>query len=134
MAAQKRPDQLDSPVLPVIFRHVGRAQVWVYRKTGGRIGGKWRVGAGFRKPVPTLLLDHRGRKSGKLFTIPLLYIRDGSDVVIVASQGGRADNPQWYRNLLANPDNPRTDRHTANSRARRDRGPGGAGEVVAQAH
>jgi len=104
MAAQKRPDQLDSPVLPVIFRHVGRAQVWIYRKTGGRIGGKWRVGAGFRKPVPTLLLDHRGRKSGKLFTVPLLYIHDGADVVIVASQGGRPEHPQWYRNLVANPD------------------------------
>ena len=104
MAPQKRPDQIDSPVLPVIFRHVGRAQVWVYRKTGGRIGGKWRVGAGFRKPVPTLLLDHRGRKSGRLFTVPLLYLRDGADVVVVASQGGRAEHPQWYRNLVADPD------------------------------
>ena len=104
MAAQKRPDQLDSPVLPVIFRHVGRAHVWLYRKTGGRIGGKWRIGAGFRKPVPTLLLDHRGRKSGTLFTVPLLYIRDGADVVIVGSQGGRAEHPQWYRNLVAAPD------------------------------
>lgn len=104
MAAQKRPDQLDSPVLPVIFRHVGRAQVWLYRKTGGRIGGRWRIGAGFRKPVPTLLLEHRGRKSGKQFTVPLLYVVDGADVVIVASQGGRPENPQWYRNLVANPD------------------------------
>jgi deazaflavin-dependent oxidoreductase (nitroreductase family) len=104
VAAQKRPDQLDSPILPVIFRHVGRAQVWIYRKTGGRIGGKWRVGAGFRKPVPTLLLDHVGRKSGTSFTVPLLYVRDGADVVVVASQGGRPEHPQWYRNLVANPD------------------------------
>jgi deazaflavin-dependent oxidoreductase (nitroreductase family) len=104
VAAQKRPNQLDSPILPVIFRHVGRAQVWLYRKTGGRIGGKWRVGAGFRKPVPTLLLDHVGRKSGTSFTVPLLYVRDGADVVVVASQGGRPEHPQWYRNLVANPD------------------------------
>jgi deazaflavin-dependent oxidoreductase (nitroreductase family) len=104
MTAPKRPGQLDSAVLPVVFRHAGRAQVWIYRKTGGRIGGKWRIGAGFRKPVPTLLLEHRGRKSGKLFTVPLLYLRDGDDVVIVASQGGRPENPQWYRNLVANPD------------------------------
>ncbi len=103
MAAQKRPDQLDSPLLPVIFPHVGRAQVWVYRKTGGRIGGKWRVGAGFRKPVPTLLLDHVGRTSGRSFTVPLLYLRDGADVVVVASQGGRPEHPQWYRNLVADP-------------------------------
>lgn len=104
MAAPKRPDQLDSPVLPVVFRHVGRAQVWIYRRTGGRIGGKWRIGAGFRKPVPTLLLEHRGRKTGKQFTVPLLYIRDADDVVVVASQGGRPENPQWFRNLVADPD------------------------------
>lgn len=104
MAAQKRPGQLDSPVLPVIFRYVGRAQVWIYRKTGGRIGGKWRVGAGFRKPVPTLLLDHVGRKSGTTFTVPLLYVHDGNNIVVVASQGGRPEHPQWYRNLVATPD------------------------------
>ncbi len=67
---------------------------------GGRVGGKWRIGAGFRKPVPTLLLEHRGRKSGKVFVTPLLYMLDGANVVIVPSQGGRADDPQWYRNLV----------------------------------
>lgn len=101
MAAPQRPKQLDSPLLPKIFKAVGKAHVWVYRRTGGRVGGKWRVGAGFRKPVPTLLLEHRGRKSGKVFVTPLLYLRDGPDVVIVASQGGRAEHPQWFRNLVA---------------------------------
>lgn len=102
-AAPKRPGQLDSPLLPKIFRVMSRAQVWVYRKTNGRIGGKWRIGAGFRKPVPTLLLEHRGRKSGKVFTTPLLYLADGPDLVVVASQGGLPKNPQWYRNLVAEP-------------------------------
>jgi F420H(2)-dependent quinone reductase len=101
---QERPKQLDSPLLPKIFKYAGKARGWVYRRTGGMIGGKWRIGAGFRKPVPTLLLEHRGRKSGKVFVAPLLYMFDGADVVIVASQGGRADDPQWYRNLVANPD------------------------------
>ena len=101
---QERPRQLDSPLLPKIFKYAGKAHVWVYRKTGGRIGGKWRIGAGFRKPVPTLLLEHRGRKSGKVFVTPLLYMRDGDDVVVVASQGGRPEHPQWYRNLVADPD------------------------------
>lgn len=104
MTAPKRPAQLDSPLLPKIFKVVGKGHVWVYRRTGGRIGGKWRIGAGFRKPVPTMLLEHRGRKSGKVFVTPLLYMRDGEDVVIVASQGGRPEHPQWYRNLVANPD------------------------------
>jgi deazaflavin-dependent oxidoreductase (nitroreductase family) len=104
MAPPSRPKQLDSPVLPKIFKYVGKAHVWVYRRTGGRVGGTWRVGAGFRKPVPTMLLEHRGRKSGRVFVTPLLYMRDGADVVIVASQGGRAEHPQWYRNLVANPE------------------------------
>lgn len=102
--APKRPKQLDSPLLPLIFRYAGRAQVWVFRKTGGRIGSKWRIGAGFRNPVPTLLLEHRGRKSGKVFVSPLLYMEDGADVIVVASQGGRPQNPQWYWNLVADPD------------------------------
>ncbi|WP_086007892.1 nitroreductase family deazaflavin-dependent oxidoreductase [Nocardia concava] len=99
-----RPAQLDSPVLPKIFKHVGKAQVWLYRRTGGRIGGKWRIGAGFRKPVPTLLLEHRGRKTATVYTVPLLYITDGPDIVVVASQGGLPKHPQWYRNLVAHPD------------------------------
>jgi deazaflavin-dependent oxidoreductase (nitroreductase family) len=104
MSTPKRPQQLDSPLLPKIFRFVGNLQVWIYRRTNGRIGGKWRVGAGLRKPVQTLLLDHRGRKSGTLYTVPLLYMNDGPNVIIVASQGGRRENPQWYRNLVADPD------------------------------
>ncbi|WP_422743653.1 nitroreductase family deazaflavin-dependent oxidoreductase [Mycobacterium sp. WMMD1722] len=102
--APKRPKQLDSPLLPKVFKAVGKAHVWVYRRTGGRVGGKWRIGAGFRKPVPTMLLEHRGRKSGTLFVTPLLYLRDGADIVVVASQGGRPEHPQWYRNLVAHPD------------------------------
>ncbi|MER5451010.1 nitroreductase family deazaflavin-dependent oxidoreductase [Streptomyces sp. NPDC002766] len=99
-----RPRQLDSPLLPKIFKYASRAQVWAYRRTRGRLGGKWRIAAGFRKPVPVLLLDHRGRKSGRLHTTPLLYMHDGADTVVVASQGGLPKHPQWYLNLRAHPD------------------------------
>ncbi|MCW2785770.1 MAG: nitroreductase [Marmoricola sp.] len=99
-----KPDGLDSPIVPKILKYAGRAHVRVYRLTGGRIGGKWRIGAGWKKPVPTLLLDHVGRKSGRAFTTPLLYLVDGPDVVVVASQGGLPTNPQWYGNLMASPE------------------------------
>ncbi|MFC7495179.1 MULTISPECIES: nitroreductase/quinone reductase family protein [unclassified Nocardioides] len=99
-----RPDGLDSPVTAKIIKYMARAQVRVFRLTNGRIGSKWRIGAGFRKPVPTLLLQHVGRRSGTTFTTPLLYLQDGRDLVIVASQGGLPKNPQWYPNLVANPD------------------------------
>ncbi len=76
----------------------------VFKLTNGRIGSKWRIGAGFKKPVPTLLLEHVGRKSGTTFTTPLLYLEHGSDVVLVGSQGGLPKDPQWVANLRANPD------------------------------
>lgn len=101
---KKKPEGLDSPIVPKVLKYAGKAHVRVYRLTRGRIGGKWRIGAGWKKPVPTLLLDHVGRKSGRQFTTPLLYLLDGPNVVIVASQGGLPKNPQWYANLMATPE------------------------------
>ena len=98
-----RPKGLDSPVVPKLIKAMSRGNVWLYRRTNGRLGGKWRVGAGFRKPVPVCLLTHKGRKSGREFTAPLLFLRDGDRVVLVASQGGLPSDPQWYRNVVADP-------------------------------
>ncbi|MFC9877551.1 nitroreductase family deazaflavin-dependent oxidoreductase [Nocardia salmonicida] len=100
---KNQPKGLNAPMTTRIIRYGSRAQAWIYRRTNGRVGGNWRIGAGFRKPVPTLLLEHRGRKSGKIFAAPLLYLVDGQDLVIVGSQGGLANHPQWYLNLLADP-------------------------------
>nr|WP_038171754.1 nitroreductase family deazaflavin-dependent oxidoreductase [Tomitella biformata] len=102
--AQKRPAQLDSALVGPSIKYMAKVNTWLYKRTGGRIGGKWRIGAGLRKPVPTLLLEHRGRKSGKTFTAPLLYLVDGPDIVVVASQGGLPKNPQWFHNVVATPD------------------------------
>src|SRR5918995_3580436 len=105
MTTSKRPARLlDSPIFTTVSRYIGKAHTSIYRRTGGRVGGNLRLGAGFRKPAPTLLLEHRGSKSGKTFVSPLLYITDHSNVIVVASALGRTDNPQWYRNLLAHPD------------------------------
>jgi len=101
---EEKPEGLDSPVTVKVIKYMARAQVRVFKLTNGRVGSKWRIGAGFRKPVPTLLLDHVGRKSGTTFTTPLLYLEDGPNLVIVASQGGLPKNPQWYPNLVAHPD------------------------------
>jgi F420H(2)-dependent quinone reductase len=50
-----------------------------------------------------LLLTTRGRATGKAHTVPLLYLRDGDTLVVVASWGGRPRDPDWYRNLVAEP-------------------------------
>ncbi|EHB49895.1 hypothetical protein MycrhDRAFT_5282 [Mycolicibacterium rhodesiae JS60] len=102
MALQK-PKQLNSRFVLVASRFLSRAHTLTYRISRGRLGANLRVGAGFRKPAPTLLLDHVGRKSGRRFTTPLVYMRDGADIVVVASAAGRDKNPQWYYNLLAHP-------------------------------
>ena len=100
----ERPKNLNAPISKKALKLMSRIQVRVFKLTNGRVGRNWRVGAGFRKPVPTLLLEHVGRKSGTTFTTPLLYLDDPPNVVIVASVGGMKKHPQWYRNLMANPD------------------------------
>ncbi|MBL7492642.1 nitroreductase family deazaflavin-dependent oxidoreductase [Frankia sp. AgB1.9] len=101
---QERPGGLDSPSTARVIKYMAKAQVRVFTLTNGRVGSNWRVGAGFRRPVPTLLLEHVGRTSGRRFTTPLLYLDDDPNLVVVASQGGLPRNPQWYANLLAHPD------------------------------
>ena len=91
------PNKLVDASWPVLRRLMG-GHAALYRATGGRIGS-YVPGAG-----PMLLLDHVGAKSGKQRTIPLLYAKDGDDLVIVASKGGHPKNPAWYHNLRANPD------------------------------
>ncbi|MGN0065238.1 MAG: nitroreductase/quinone reductase family protein, partial [Nocardioides sp.] len=100
---QARPDGLDSPHTVTAIKYMAKVQVRLFKLTNGRIGSKWRVGAGFSKPVQTLLLEHVGRRSGTRFTTPLLYLVDGDDLVVVASQGGLPKNPQWFANLMAHP-------------------------------
>jgi len=53
---------------------------------------------------PMLLLDHVGAKSGRRRTTPLAYLKDGENLVIVASKGGHPRNPAWFHNLRAHPD------------------------------
>ena len=45
-----------------------------------------------------------GRKSGKEHTVPLLYLPDGENLVVVGSNGGTATHPAWWLNLTANPE------------------------------
>jgi deazaflavin-dependent oxidoreductase (nitroreductase family) len=54
--------------------------------------------------VPSLLLTTTGRKSGEKFIFPLYYGETGNSYIIVASKGGAADHPSWYKNLVVNPE------------------------------
>jgi len=52
---------------------------------------------------PVLILTTRGAKTGEKRETPLVYSRDGDDIVIVASMGGAPAHPAWYHNIVANP-------------------------------
>jgi deazaflavin-dependent oxidoreductase (nitroreductase family) len=68
----------------------------LFRRTGGRFITWW-FGA------PVLTLQVKGRKSGKLLDIPLVYATHPDGWVVVAANGGAKRDPQWARNLRAAP-------------------------------
>lgn len=67
-----------------------------YRVTRGIIGGNL-LG------IQMLLLTTTGRRSGQDRTLPLAYVEEGDDLVVVASNGGAERAPAWWLNLQANP-------------------------------
>jgi deazaflavin-dependent oxidoreductase (nitroreductase family) len=81
-----------------LLNRLTAGHILLYRATGGRLGQR------IPGLPPMLLLDHVGAKSGTRRTVPLLYIEDGPNVVIVASKGGHPKHPAWFHNLRANPD------------------------------
>lgn len=67
----------------------------VYERSGGRIGAWF--------GLPTLLLTVVGRKSGQLYSTPLVYFEDKGSYIVVGSDGAARRDPQWWRNLAVNP-------------------------------
>lgn len=77
-----------------------------YLASGGTDGHMYRVSPpGYGEMVvPSLLLTTRGRTSGEKFIFPLFYGRTGRSPFVVASKGGAAEHPGWYKNILAHPE------------------------------
>ncbi len=97
MPAKPPPKGLNAPTTKRIIKWMSRATTWIYQKTDGKIGGKFLQGA------PVALLTTTGRKTGEPRVSPLLFWREGNRIVLIASQGGAANNPMWYLNLKASP-------------------------------
>jgi len=85
-------------IASVAIRYMSRLNKFLYRLSGGKILGTWMRGGAIG------ILGHRGRKSGQMFTSPLVYMPDGQRLVVIASKGGMSKHPLWYLNLQANPD------------------------------
>ncbi len=71
---------------------LGRVHQAVIRASGGRVLGRV---AG----MPVLLITTAGRRTGRPRTVPLTYLRDGGDLVVVGSFGGSDRAPAWWLNL-----------------------------------
>lgn len=50
-----------------------------------------------------LLLTTTGRRSGERRTTPMMFERDGDDLIVIASNVGAPKHPDWYLNLAAHP-------------------------------
>lgn len=81
-------------------RRSGRLHSWIYRRTGGRVGGRM---PGFAA-AGIVLVDHVGARSGVPRRSPMMFLRDGPTIVVVAAKAGQASHPAWFHNLLAHPE------------------------------
>jgi F420H(2)-dependent quinone reductase len=97
MAEKARPRYMDLVFADTFTKWMSRINTFFYRRGGGE-----GLGSTFQK-IPVALLTTTGRKSGQPRVSPLYFLRDGDRVVVAASKGGAANNPQWYLNLKADP-------------------------------
>lgn len=68
-----------------------------FRANGGE------VSEGYFAGLPLVLVTMTGAKTGRDLCSPLVYTKDGDDLVIIASKAGAPEHPNWYHNLVANP-------------------------------
>ena len=71
---------------------------YVIERTHGRYTALGPLGA------PTMLLTTTGAVSGQTRTTPLLFARDGDDILVAGSNFGQEHHPAWSKNLIAHPD------------------------------
>ncbi len=84
-----------------------------FRANDGVVGGPF-------EGAPMVLVHHTGAKSGTQRVTPLVYQPESDDrLYVFASKAGATDNPDWFHNLVANPETVvevGTDTHTVRAR------------------
>ncbi len=76
-----------------------RDQVAEYEASGGR-----RANTLLDTGMPVIVVTSRGAKSGKVRKNALMRVEHGGEYALVASKGGAPENPEWFHNLVAHPD------------------------------
>ncbi len=80
----------------LFFRVFMGIHVFLYRLTGGQLGGKV-------QGLKVLILTTTGRKTGTAHSAPLGHFEYDGGYVIVGSNGGADSHPAWFYNLKSNP-------------------------------
>jgi len=78
------------------LKQFGKFQVLILKLSRGRFFANLRG-------MPILLLNTTGRLTGKKRVAPVMYIRDGENYVVTASNNGFDDPPNWFLNMQADP-------------------------------
>lgn len=101
---------VEAGVMTRIMRKLGQTKAFsiAYSKVGPIIDPKIRdlrdgrvMAAVYGLPI--LSLHTVGAKSGQPRVSPLVYVRDGDDVMLIGTNFGQAKHPGWTANLLAHP-------------------------------
>ncbi len=74
-----------------------KAIIEEFRANEGKVGGHF-------EGTTLLLLHTTGAKSGLERVNPMMYFKDGDEYVVIASKAGADTSPDWYYNLVANPE------------------------------
>jgi len=78
------------------FDEMNRTVIDEFRSSGGTAGGVF-------TGKPLVVVHHIGAKSGKARVSPLVPLLEDGRIFVFASKGGSDSNPDWYGNLVANP-------------------------------
>ena len=78
--------------MPADVREHNRKLIAEFRAAGRAIPGR-----------PLLLLTTTGAKSGREHTAPMMYVEIDGRLLVIASNAGAPEHPQWFRNLVADP-------------------------------
>src|SRR5262245_28376012 len=81
-----------STQLPADMKAHNRQLIEEFRAAGGALEGR-----------QLLLLTTTGARSGRPHTAPMMYVPDGDRLLVIASNAGAARDPDWYQNLVADP-------------------------------
>jgi len=106
-ALQPKPNRLHriiqqiavlEPVTMFFSSRINTLDKMLYSATNGR-----HTFTGLLIGLPVLMITMTGAKTQKKYTIPLVGLRIGVELAIIASNFGKCNNPAWYYNLVANP-------------------------------